>query len=203
MANRWRNGYWRDDNFARIVFEAPGVKNRDGERLNSDNSLAITTVVAGTKNNRGHKRGVNGELLTADPGTPPLKFKRGYLRDANDALVTTTSLTGAVVKRGDLIAPNGALVVSIGTALQTAPQPTLTLLTPDSSGGWNQEVVVNGTNFTPDSVVISGNLVAETRYISPTELRIVVPGSLATGVYQVQVRTGDKVSVASLPYTRY
>jgi len=203
MANRWRNGYWRDDNFATFYFGAPGVKNRDGERLNSDNSLAMTTTVAGCKFNRGFMRDANGALLTADPGVPPLKFRRGYLVDANNALVTTTVLTGATIRQGDLRAPNGALVIAIGTALQTAPQPTLTQLNPDNSGQWNQEVRCIGTNFTPDSVVVANGIVMDTRYISATELRVTVNGTAPPQTYQVKVRTGDKESTPTLSYFKF
>lgn len=115
MANRWRDGYWRDDNFAYLTTPSGGAKWRDGERLEADNSLAITTDL--TPANLFWRQGFlrwypGGALVVANPGTPPLKMQRGYLRDVNGALVITNVLTGAVVRQGELRAPNGALVTT-------------------------------------------------------------------------------------------
>jgi hypothetical protein len=83
----------------------------------------------------------------------------------------------------------------------TGPPPVLTQLDPDFAGDWNAEVRALGENFTPDSKVVSGDVVVEgTVFVSPTELRFVVPGVVAAGVYQVKVRTGSQES-AALPFT--
>jgi hypothetical protein len=115
MANAWRVGYWRDDNFALLVADSDGVKWRDGERLNSDNSLAVTSVLAGTDWRQGHKRKLSsGALLVADPPTLPLKWRDGLVVDANDAIAITTSLAGASVQQGFLRSGAGLLVVALG-----------------------------------------------------------------------------------------
>ena len=115
MANRWNQGYWRDDNYALLTAESPGVRWRGGERLNSDNSLATTVSLTGAVWRQGYLRGPSGERIVADPGTPPLRWHDGELVDANGALVITSSLTGAVVRQGFLRSPSGALVVAPGT----------------------------------------------------------------------------------------
>jgi len=84
-----------------------------------------------------------------------------------------------------------------------APAPTLASLSPDSSGNWNQEVVVTGTNFTNQSVVLANNVpVQQTNYDSPTQLRAVAPAS-AAGTYQIKVRNIDGQTSNSLPFTAF
>jgi len=85
--------------------------------------------------------------------------------------------------------------------LPTGPAPpVLTMLQPDSAGNWNVEVHALGTGFGPDAVAVSGEMVAVTTYISPTEVSFVVPGVLAAGVYPVKIRSGGQDS-NELPFT--
>ena len=81
------------------------------------------------------------------------------------------------------------------TPTQTAPvAPTLASLVPDSSGNWDAEVVLTGTGFSQTSQVLANDApVTNKTYVSPTELRCVVPAS-AAGAYLVKVRNGSQDS---------
>jgi|SRR4030095_7182235 hypothetical protein len=115
MANRWQQGYWRDDNFALLTADSAGVKWRDGERLNTDNSLATTSVVAGCDWRQGHMRNIStGALLVTDTPVLPLKWRDGLVVDQNNAIAITNSLSGAVVRQGYLRSAAGLMVVAAG-----------------------------------------------------------------------------------------
>jgi len=76
---------------------------------------------------------------------------------------------------------------------QTAPAgpaPVLTSLQPDSAGNWDVEVLATGSGFGPDAVAISGSYVAVTTVVSATQVKFIVPGVAAAGVYPVRIRSG-------------
>jgi len=194
----------RADDYSILVAFGPGVKNRRGERLTADDSLAISNTLAGAKWNRGYLRGPNGELITGDGTAVPNKWRRGDLIDANGALVVTTQVAGSVVRQGYLRnASTGAMVVTQTTGGGAGPAPTLTQLQPDNSGQWNQEVRLIGTNFTSQSVILVNGVVRDTTYVSATELRTIVQGGGAAGNYQVKVRNADGQETAALTYTKF
>jgi hypothetical protein len=113
MADAWRQGYWRNDAGALKVAAGAGVRWHDGYKLNADNSLAITTTVAGCVMRQGHMRDANGALLTADPGVGTPKWRDGMLVDDNGALVTAVyPAAGQQTRQGYLRTPAGALVVA-------------------------------------------------------------------------------------------
>jgi hypothetical protein len=75
------------------------------------------------------------------------------------------------------------------------PAPVLTQLVPDSSGTWDAEVRLLGSNFTPASEVVANDqVVQDTTFVSDSELRVVVPGIHQAGSYQVKVRTAGEDS---------
>jgi len=83
------------------------------------------------------------------------------------------------------------------------PIPMLTSLQPDSSGSWDAEIRILGSNFTTSSVVLANNQVVQNvTYISASELRVVVPGIHQAGVYPVKVRNGSQESNA-LSFTAF
>lgn len=112
---------------------------------------------------------------------------------------TAPQLRGMRVLRGTMRAKSN---VGIGQPIPQQPPPLdpipmLTSLNPDSSGNWNAEVVISGSNFTPTSVVLANNQVAQNvTYDSATQLRVVVPGIHQAGIYQVKVRNGSQESNA-------
>ena len=76
------------------------------------------------------------------------------------------------------------------------PVPTLASLQPDSSGNWNAEITLTGTNFTATSEVLAnGNPVTPVTHDSSTQLRAIAPAT-AAGPYQITVRNGTQVSNA-------
>jgi len=83
--------------------------------------------------------------------------------------------------------------------IQTAPAdpvPTLSTLVPDSSGNWNAEITLTGTNFLATSQVLAnGNPVTPVTYDSPTQLRAIAPAT-AAGAYAIKVRNGSADSNA-------
>lgn len=70
------------------------------------------------------------------------------------------------------------------------PVPTVTSIDPVSmpSKGAVRQLLVNGTNFTPDSIVLFNLTEEPTVYISPTQLSItLVPAGAVDGIYPVSV----------------
>lgn len=63
---------------------------------------------------RGYWRDDDYNLLMVDEGVAvaPLRYRQGYLIDANNELVTSPVVAGATMKQGHLRRPSGALVVT-------------------------------------------------------------------------------------------
>lgn len=134
-------------------------------------------------------------LVARTPLRTTVGGRQGGSRRTLFTYATAPQLRGMRVLRGTGLAKSNVGVGSPPPPPPPEPIPTLASLNPDSSGNWNAEVVLTGTNFLPTSVVLANNQVVQNAtYDSATQLRIVVPGVHQAGVYQVKVRNGSQES---------
>lgn len=83
-------------------------------------------------------------------------------------------------------------------------KPTITSVTP-VSGPVGTEITINGTDFTNNSQVTIGSVVANITQVSSTTIKAIVPSSLVQGMYPITVTTstgsviGPSFNVTSAP----
>lgn len=110
------SGYLRNADGALITVPvgsaAAPTKWQDGKLRDAAGKLVVTTSLSGAKMKGGFLQGPSGELVVANPGTPPYKWREGEYIDANSALVTTAWPGGGQrFRQGYLRVSSGPLVV--------------------------------------------------------------------------------------------
>jgi hypothetical protein len=180
--------------------------------INNPTGPAITSLnpVSATVGSREFTLTVNGQNFVAGRsivnwnGTPlPTQWQSGtqlttLIPEAGVAAAGTADVT--VVTSG----PGGGTSITVAFEIAAPRAPDITSLSPSSvlAGGAGFELFVNGSNFTPQSVVNWNGVALATMYGGGSQLRAVIPaaGVATPGIATVTVSTPGAPASDSLTF---